>query len=484
MTEEIDYEKVGLKAGLEIHQQLDTGKLFSRTPSLLRSDKPDYIVKRKLHKVAGEEGKVDEAVQYESEKDKEFYYEGYEDTIGLVELDEEPCQGVNEEALDIALQIALLLDCEIYQHSQVMRKTVIDGSNTSGFQRTFLIGHSGKVECTFGRIGIESVALEEDSARIISREEDKRVYRLDRLGIPLVEITTRPELNTPEKIKECALKIGEILRACKVRRGIGTIRQDLNISIKGHDRVEIKGFQDPKVMIKTVNLEIERQKKDKKKNGEVRNVLPNGKTEFLRPIPGRARMYPETDLELVYIPKKRIDALKKNLPKLKTEIKQRLKKSGLSEDVLKLVLDKNKVDEFDTLMRVYSKNADLIGKAITLWKVDLAAKESMDLDEVEEKLSEKILEKIFEALKSGKIEESDVRNVMSDILQGKDLEEAFKIEKVSNDLIEEKIRKIVLEKPGLRENAYMGLVMSDSDLRGRIDAKKAMEIIIKVISEN
>src|SRR3989344_7367975 len=146
----MDYTKLGFKAGLEIHQQLDTSKLFSGAPSFLRSDEPHYVIKRKLHAVAGEGGEVDVAAAHEAAQDKEFYYEGYRDTISLVELDEQPPKEINEEALEIGLQIALLLNCDIYPVTQVMRKTVIDGSNTSGFQRTVLIAHNGFVETSFG----------------------------------------------------------------------------------------------------------------------------------------------------------------------------------------------------------------------------------------------------------------------------------------------------------------------------------------------
>src|SRR3989338_7165937 len=101
----MDYKKLGFKSGIEIHQQLDTGKLFCKTPSLLRNDKPDYIIRRKFHVVAGETGSVDLAAEHEASLDKEFYYEGYNDTISLVELDEAPPEMINEEALNIALQI-------------------------------------------------------------------------------------------------------------------------------------------------------------------------------------------------------------------------------------------------------------------------------------------------------------------------------------------------------------------------------------------
>ena len=489
---DVEYIKVGLKAGLEIHQQLDTGKLFSRTPSLLRAEKPDYTIMRKLHKVAGESGEVDIAVKHEAGLDKEFYYQGYNDSISLVELDEEPPREMDEEALDEAIKIAILLNCELYPVAQIMRKTVIDGSNTSGFQRTVLIGHDGFLETSFGKVGIEGIALEEDAARIVEKDDKKSIYRLDRLGIPLVEISTAPDMNIAEQIKETALKIGEILRACKVKRGIGTIRQDLNISIKGHDRVEIKGFQEPRIMIKTTDLEIERQTKElrgdnstrpptpKKKNGEVRNVLDDGTTEFLRPLPGKARMYPETDLPLLKIGRERINRLKKELPKLRSEIRDELKKKGLSDELIILVLDGN-LDEFELLLRVYNKDANLIGKMVALWRQEIASKIGKSIDEIRLIVDEKVLERILEELVKGKISIGDIKNIMQDVASGKKVEDAIKIEKMDENEIEEEIRKIVKEKPGLRENAYMGLVMAK--MKGKINAQRAMEIIGKIVKE-
>ena len=273
--ENINYEKIELKSGLEIHQQLNTGKLFCNCPSVLRNDEPIYKIKRKLKAVIGESGSIDIAAEHEQKKGQTFEYLVY-DTNCLVELDEEPPHEINKEALKIALQISHLLNCKIVPVTQVMRKTVIDGSNTSGFQRTAVIAYDGYVETSIGRVGIETVAIEEDSARKIISRDEFVTYNLDRLGIPLVEITTKPEIKTPEQIKEVALKIGEILRACNVKRGIGTIRQDVNVSIKGTKRVEIKGFQDPKIMIKTINEEIKRQQsclEEKICESEVRRAL-------------------------------------------------------------------------------------------------------------------------------------------------------------------------------------------------------------------
>ena len=170
--EELDYQELKFKAGLEIHQQLDTRKLFCHCPSLLRTDEPDFIVKRKLHAVAGEAGEIDIAAQYEVLKDKEFVYQGY-DTTCLIELDEEPPHQINKEALKIALQIAIFLNAKIIPLTQIMRKTVVDGSNTSGFQRTVMIAREGWVETEQGKVGIDAIYLEEDAARLISKEKEK-----------------------------------------------------------------------------------------------------------------------------------------------------------------------------------------------------------------------------------------------------------------------------------------------------------------------
>ncbi len=473
----MDYQKVGFLSGLEIHQQLDTGKLFCSCPGYLRTEEPDYLLTRRLHAVAGESGEIDAAVEHEAALKKEFVYQGYRDSTCLVEMDEEPPHMINPLALDEALKLALLMHCEIYPVAQIMRKTVIDGSNTSGFQRTVLLAHDGYIETSFGKVPIATLALEEDSARQVSKTETQTIYKLDRLGIPLIELATSPAMNNPEQVKEAALKIGEILRACKVKRGIGTIRQDLNISIKGHDRVEVKGFQDLALTKKTIDFEIERQQKDLnagKTLGAVRGPLPDGKTEFQRPMPGKARMYPETDLPLLRIGRDHLNLLKKHLPKLKEAIRDELKKRGLSEELMLLILDGN-LDEFEALIQVYSKDANLVAKMITLWRSEFSTKLKKTSQEIESVLTERVLEEVLEAVNSGKITEGDVKSVLLKIAEGAPLTSALQVEKVDHNVLEEEIAAIIREKPGLRPNAYMGLVMAK--MKGKIDAKKTMEIL-------
>jgi len=474
----LDYKKLKFKCGLEVHQQLnpENGKLFCDCPAILRKDEPDYIVQRKLHSVAGEEGSVDLAVQYQSSLNKDFIYQGYNGTTCLVELDEEPPHQINEDALKISLQIAILMNMKIIPITQIMRKTVIDGSNTSGFQRTMLIARDGFVETDEGKFGIKFLYLEEDAARIISREKGKDVYRLDRLGIPLVEVVTNPDIKTPKQAQKVALKIGEILRSCRVKRGLGTIRQDVSVSIRNGKRVEIKGAQDIDLLPTIVENEVVRQEKEKSVKAEVRNALPDGKTEFLRPMPGAARMYPETDLPLLRIKRELIEEVKKTLPKLREENEQELKKFGLHEEMIKLILREGKIEEFKELVKII-ENPEIVAKLLVLYPRELAAKNNFSEEQVESILNRDIFAGILEAINKKEITERQAKEVMERILNGMEFADALKFEEQDLNEVEEKIIDIIKQKPGLSINAYMGLVMKE--LKGKLDGKTAMDLIGK-----
>ena len=262
-----------IKVGLEIHQMLDTrGKLFCECPTTLRHDKPHLVFKRWLRVAKSELGEIDPAALFEYEKGRIYHYEAYMDSVCLVEMDEEPPHSLNREALRIALTIALMLNCRVVDEVHVMRKIVIDGSNTTGFQRTALIGFDGYVEIGEKRIPILTICLEEDAARKISEDKEKVIYRLDRLGIPLIEIATGPVISSPKEAGLVARKIGQLLRMTgRVKRGLGTIRQDLNVSVKGGARVEIKGVQELELIPKIVELEVKRQVELLRIRDELRN---------------------------------------------------------------------------------------------------------------------------------------------------------------------------------------------------------------------
>ena len=245
--------KVTLKAGLEIHQQLNSGKLFCNCDA--NETGKDLLFKRKLHATSSELGDVDIAAK--TEQIKLFTY--YNKSCNcLVYTDEEPPRGPNKDAVRIAMQFAKLVDANIVEEMYFMRKVVVDGSNTSGFQRTGLIATGGKIEYDGKILELDQLCLEEDSCR---HGDENDEYLLDRLGVPLLEITTKPQLKDSKDVQKAAKAIGRLLRACNVKRGLGTIRQDVNVSINNGQRVELKGFQDLSSMPKVVENEVIRQTK-------------------------------------------------------------------------------------------------------------------------------------------------------------------------------------------------------------------------------
>jgi len=250
----MDYKDLGLKAGIEIHQQLDTAeKLFCRCPTVLRdvADRTGEFY-RYLRATESELGEIDRAAEEEMKLVRKFCYYTY-DTVCLVDHDEEPPTPMNPEALDICLTIAKMLDMTPVEQIHTMRKLVVDGSNTSGFQRTALVALSGTLP---DGCRIETICLEEEAAQRVEGE----TFSLDRLGIPLVEITTAPCMRTPEAVQEVAAYIGMVLRSTgRVKRGLGTIRQDINVSIAGGARVEIKGVQELDLIAEVVRREVDRQ---------------------------------------------------------------------------------------------------------------------------------------------------------------------------------------------------------------------------------
>ncbi len=259
---QFNYKELGLICGLEIHQQLETKtKLFCRCPAKLQGTRiPDFTIKRLMRPVLGEMGTFDKAMLTEYEKGMNVTYEGYNDVICTYEMDDTPPFSCNEEARRIALKIAMLTKANIVEEMHVCRKNYLDGSVPCGFQRTMILGTDGYVELKNGKkIGINILSLEEEAARRIKTENRTNFFRLDRLGIPLIEVTTDPDINHPDECRECAERIGLLLWSTKTKRVIGSIRQDINVSIKSGTRIEIKGVQKLGWIPILINHEISRQ---------------------------------------------------------------------------------------------------------------------------------------------------------------------------------------------------------------------------------
>ena len=302
---ELDPISLGFMCGLEIHQQLATDKLHSRMPSELFEYKSEEIPldwprsTRRLRASRGEGGATDIAARFEQRRNRTFEYVQSPNS-GLIELDESPPRKHDSEAVDVVLTMAALMGAKPIPNLQAMRKTVVDGSNTSGFQRTTIVATNGQIETESSQVGIDLISLEEDSARKLETKRsdigETVVYNLDRLGVPLVEVATAPDVRSPEHAKETALALGRLLRDTRrVRRGLGSIRQDLNVSISCGDRVEIKGCQDLDWIPRIIRLEMARQLHFYRLANDLRSesslpLLPPNRESDSRPVENRVEL--------------------------------------------------------------------------------------------------------------------------------------------------------------------------------------------------
>ncbi len=628
----MDYSRLGLKVGLEIHQQLDTKtKLFCNCPTVLRDEKPDLTIVRRLRPTQSELGEVDPAALFEFKRGRTYIYETYNDTVCLVEHDEEPPHDLNPEALEIALKIALMLHARPVDEVHVMRKIVIDGSNTTGFQRTAIIALGGYVEDEEGTVHIKTICLEEEAARKIKEEGNKVHYRLDRLGIPLIEIATAPEIKTPEQARRVALKIGRIMRAIgKVKRGIGTIRQDLNISIEGGARIEIKGVQDLNLIPKIIELEIQRQlkllqikdelerrgvtegdlreefydvtdlfkntkskilrrslnkghrimavklpkfsgllKKELQPNRrfatelaerakfwggvggiihtdelpaygisadeveelrrrvkadkmdavvivagpeencrealkavverareaikgvpeETRAANPDGTTRYSRPMPGAARMYPETDVRPIPITEELIEKLSKELPEpIEVKIEKFVKQYGLSRKLAEEIIDSPKLQLFEKIVHEIKVPPKLVASTIE-YTLRSLKHEGVNVESIRD---EHLIE-LFKLVEAGRASKEAIPEILRWIANNpsKTVAEAIKelgIELMSLEEIERLVDDIIRKNmPLIRQRGMraMGPIMGEimKVARGRVDGRMVSELVKKKISE-
>ncbi|MEM2971667.1 MAG: Glu-tRNA(Gln) amidotransferase subunit GatE [Candidatus Bathyarchaeia archaeon] len=626
---ETDYEKLGLKVGLEIHQQLDTSaKLFCKCKPELFKETPEITFLRRLRPTQSELGQVDPAAYFEFQKGVKILYEANRATSCLVEMDEEPPHPLNMEAVEIVLTAALMMNAKPIEEIHVMRKTVIDGSNTTGFQRTCAIALNGEIKVREKTVPIQHVSLEEDAARKIGEETGNIIrYRIDRLGIPLIEVATAPVINSPKEAGEIALAIGRILRATgKVKRGLGTIRQDLNISISNGALTEIKGVQELEVLPLVVEYEVQRQLNlikiseelrgkgvkeeelkeefydvtevfrqtkcrviskaieekgrvlavklpkfkgflkrelipnirlgtemadrakfwgrvggifhtdelpaygitaqeveglrkmvkaeekdavvfvaDKPENAtdalkavverarealkgvpeETRAANPDGTTRYMRPRPGAARMYPETDIPPVQLTEDYIKTVSSRLPELPEQKLKRLMESyGLNQKLARQMLD----SEYDQLFEAIIKESGVSPTTIAVFLTEtLRALKREGIPT--EKISEKQIREIFKSLGSGELTKEALADVAVWLSKNEDksVQEAInslglkiiskeELEKIIDNIIEAN-KEFVKKRGADAFGAIMGLVMKE--VRGKAN----VELVSKLVKE-
>lgn len=619
----LDYGKLGLKVGLEIHRRLDTKKLFCNCSSSMKS-LPSKEVSRTLTAVAGELEEIDPAALHEKQRDRKFLYTIYPGETCLVELDDEPPHDCNKEALKISLEISLLTKANIPNEIHFMRKTVVDGSNTSGFQRTAIVGLDGLLNASFGNVRIDTLALEEESAQILRTENNGNIvsYGLNRLGIPLIEIGTAPDMHSPQQAREVAEAIGNLLKSTgKVQRGIGTIRQDINVSIAGGNRVEIKGAQDLRMIETIVELETLRQKnlieikqelatREKalkrkyagnceivdltniftkseskviknalsKKDGtilgtklelfsgllkkevqpnrrigtelsdyaktqgvgglfhsdelpnygiaenevqeikknlgcnendafilvadsepiarkaikaaiqraktiatigvekEVRKVNADGTTSYMRPLPGAARMYPETDILPIIADEKIISEIRKNLPEsFQKKAEKYQKHFGLNKEIANQLIHLDYWNWFEEIASEVKIDPQIIANLLVHTLPDLKTRDNTNID----KITKDDLIDCLELLKNGKITKDTIpvilKNIVRENISADKVVERHKLEKISDKEALEAIKQIISSQEDKNKKAI--LQKSMDALRGRLENRRIVELV-------
>jgi Glu-tRNA(Gln) amidotransferase subunit E-like FAD-binding protein len=472
---QLNYQKLGFKCGLEIHQQLEGKKLFCECETLNSNKEANVKFERRLRAVAGETGEVDVAAKHEMEKGKKFIYEADSDDTCMVEYDEEPPHELNKQALEATIKLALLLNAKIVDEIQVMRKTVVDGSNTSGFQRTALIAVDGFVDTSLGKVNVPTICLEEEAAQKLEEKDSAVRYRLDRLGIPLIEIATDADIKSPEHAKETAAYLGMVLRSVGVKRGLGTIRQDVNVSIEKGARTEIKGFQDLKSIPRVIEFEVERQlkliKANKKLNKEVRKAESDFTTSFLRPMPGAARMYPETDVIRVKSNKKYVEKLE--LPELRSErLGDFYKKYKILQDLGKELIDN---PNFERYVNEFKK---LEPQIIAYYLINVPKEIKKRFKEDISKLKDEHFKEVLGLLNERKINDDGAIDFLIKKIKGEKID-LVKFASISEKVLEKEIKELIENKKGLNIGAYMGMLMGK--YRGKVDGKNVMEILRKFV---
>jgi glutamyl-tRNA(Gln) amidotransferase subunit E len=615
----IPLDKIGLKVGLEIHQQLATNKKLFCDCKPIESDNYTIRFSRKLRLAKSELGGYDPAALFESSKSKTIYYNANPQSSCLVEYDDEPPHALDADAKHTALIIASALHSNIFTESYVMRKIVIDGSNTSGFQRTMLVAQGGYLQVDDKKVGVQSVCLEEDAAKLLKDTDDSREYSLDRLGVPLVEIALEPVSASAEEIKKIALGLGRLLRVTRrVARGIGSIRQDVNVSISGGGIVEVKGVQQLDQLEKVVTYEAKRQhglqliaqklqkidlealsKKDSidvtaffansgskiiqkslkggsvifaltvrgfsgmfgyepyegirlgkelgqhvrffgiggifhsdelpnygiennevqrlrqtlklqqddgflilagpkdkiefaldalinrikdAKNGvpaETRMATQAGETVFLRPRPGSARMYPETDIPPVLVTAEEIQAAKASMPKPWDQIISELqKKYGLNLQLAEQIFDSDYLDLFESICAKSQVSPNFVASSLCSTVTNL---QRQGLDAA--KLKYDHIVRVFELLGEGKITKESVGMIFEGIMAGRiSSPDEFAKTTVDDKELDEFLDNIVsqnievIKKQGLHSTGLlMGLAMKS--FRGKVSGEKLNKLL-------
>lgn len=284
-----DWKRIGFMSGLEVHQQLNTReKLFCRCPAGIYNQDEDYDGEliRHMRPTLSEMGEYDGTALMEFKTRKEIIYRLNNENACTYDIDDTPPFKINREALDYAIEISLLSNLNIVGEVHITRKQYLDGSIPTGFQRTAILGVEGEIQLSNKKVRLIQLSIEEDSCREISDVGHTRMYKTDRLGMPLIETVTYPDCETPFELREAAEYIRFLNRSTgRVRTGIGSGREDVNVSCRGGDRVEIKGVSHNKWIPRLSHNEAFRQFALLRIRDIIRGKIPEKSSWQIRSVP-------------------------------------------------------------------------------------------------------------------------------------------------------------------------------------------------------
>ena len=230
----------------------------------------------------------------------------------------------NQAALDNAIKVALMLGCEISNEViYFMRKHYDYPDLSSGYQRTSVpVGIKGELN----GVRIHEIHVEEDPGQY---KPDRGTVDFNRSGIPLIEIVTEPDMKSPEEARNFLNELIRVLNYSGSARGEGTMRADVNISIEGGKRAEVKNVNSIRGAYKVLKFELIRQKNILRRGGEVQQETRAYLESQMITVPMRLkedaddyRYIPDPDLPPLKIDPAHVEEIRQNMPEpahLKTE---------------------------------------------------------------------------------------------------------------------------------------------------------------------
>lgn len=411
---------------------------------------------------------------------------------------------LNRRAVEIALMVALSLNCNVSSEFFFSRKTYFYPDLAKNFQITqfeFPVGKNGFIKLDSGKkIRVKRIQLEEDPGALVHEgkigSSDYCLVDYNRSGNPLVEIVTEPDLSSIEEVKEFFSKLKSVVEYLGVFDAQKSVlKADTNVSITGGNRVEVKNVTGTKNIESAVQFEVSRQKailiEGKKIGLETRGFDEETLSTFSLRGKESAADYGyivEPDIPKVVVAKKWLLELKSQLPELAQQKISRLKKEfGLSDYDARVICSEKELSE---LFEAAAKkvNPVLAARFLSRELLGILNYNNLALKELHLDFGEMVF--LLELLESGKVSEKNAKEAMINyatkkIIPKEFLEKNNLLKDLGESVLVAAVEKVLAQnKPAFDDlksgnkkalNFLVGLVMRET--KGKAEARKVQEII-------